>query len=94
MPSESASSGFHFLRAVVAPLIQKFIPDIAKPVNGLFGFGDEKVGRQTITLSGKEMILAARRNNLTQRGTGYEFASKNLKGSESNYKVYFGLVPI
>lgn len=82
------------IAAVVGPLIQKFIPDIAKSVNGLFGFGDEEIGRQTIMLTGKEMILAARRNNLTQRGIGYKFASKNLKRGGSNYKVYFSLVAI
>ncbi len=82
------------IAAVVGPLIQKFIPDIAKSVNGLLGFGDDEIGRQTIALTGKEMILAARRQNSTQQGIGYKFASKNLKGGGSNYKVYFSIVPV
>ena len=82
------------IAAVVGPLVQTFIPALAKSVNGLFGFGDDEIGRQTIVLTGKDMILAARRNNSTQRGIGFKFASNNLKGGSSNYKVYFGLVPI
>ena len=82
------------IAAVVGPLIQKFIPGLAKSVNGLLGFGDDEIGRQTITLTGKEMIQAARRGNFTQRGIGFKFASNQLRGGGSNYKVYFGLVPV
>ena len=88
------SSGWCWNSSRRGPLIQKFIPSIAKSVNGLFGFGDDEIGRQTITLTGKEMIQAARRGNFTQRGIGFKFASNQLKGGGSNYKVYFGLVPV
>lgn len=80
--------------AVVGPLVQKFIPGLAKSVNDIFGFGNDEVGRRTIVLTGKDTILAARRNNTTQRGVGLKFLSNNLRGVGANYKVYFGLVPI
>ena len=82
------------IAAIAGPLIQQFIPGIAGAVNSIFGFGDDEIGRQTIVLTGKDMILAARRSNSTQRGIGFKFASNNLRGGGSNYQVYFGLVPI
>jgi hypothetical protein len=82
------------IAAVAGPLIQQFIPGIAGSVNRIFGFDDDEIGRQTIVLTGKDMILAARRSNATRRGIGFKFASNHLRGGGSNYQVYFGLVPI
>ena len=82
------------IAAVVGPLVQKFILALANSVNGLFGFSDDEIGRQTIVLTEKDRILAARRNNFTARGIGFKFASSQLRGGSPNYKVYFGLVAI
>ena len=82
------------IAAIAGPLIQQFIPAIAGAANSVLRLGDDEIGRQTIVLTGKDMILAARRNNSTQRGIGFKFSSNNLKGGGSNYKVYFGLVPV
>lgn len=82
------------IAAVVGPLIQKFIPEVAKAVNNLFGFGDDKIGSERIVLTGKDLILLARRtNNSNYKNVGYKFSTNNLRGHNANYKVYFGIVP-
>ncbi len=82
------------IAAVFGPLIQKFVPAIGKAINDLFGFGDDKIGYQNITLTGKDMlVLATRTNNSTYKNVGYKFSTNNLKGENANYKVYFGTVP-
>ena len=83
------------IAAVLGPLIQHFIPNIGKAVNGLFGFGDDIIGSQVITLTGKDMIvLAARTANSTVKNVGFKFSTNNLRGAHANYKVYFGIVPV
>ena len=83
------------IAAVVGPLIQKFIPDLAKAVNNLFGFGDDEIGKHIITLTGKDMLVLARQNNGSMhRGIGFKFSTNNLRGENANYKVYFTLGPI
>jgi len=75
-------------------LIQKFIPEVAKAVNNLFGFGDDKIGSERIVLTGKDLILLARRtNNSNYKNVGYKFSTDNLRGHNANYKVYFDIVP-
>ena len=82
------------IAAVVGPLIQKFIPEVAKAVNNLFGFGDDKIGSARIVLTGKDLILLARRtNNSNYKNVGYKFSTNNLRGHNANYKVYFDIVP-
>lgn len=82
------------IAAVLGPLIQKFVPDIGKAINDLFGFGDDRIGYQNITLTGKDMLLlATRTNNSTYKNVGYKFSTNNLTGDKANYKVYFGTVP-
>jgi len=82
------------IAAIAGPLIQKFIPDIAKAVNDLFGFGDDTIGTQRIVLTGKDMILLAKRtNNSNYKNVGFKFSTSNLRGEDANYKVYFGVVP-
>jgi len=83
------------IAAVLGPLIQKFIPNIGKAINDVFGFGDDIIGAQTIVLTGKDMIrLATRTNNSTYKNVGFKFSTNNLKGESANYKVYFGIVPV
>lgn len=83
------------IAAVVGPLIQKFIPGIGKAVNGIFGFGDDIIGSQVITLTGKDLILLATRTaNSTIKNVGFKFSTNNLRGENANYKVYFGIVPV
>lgn len=83
------------IAAVLGPLIQNFISGIGKAVNGLFGFGDDVVGSQTITLTGKDLlILASKAGNSTIKNVGFKFATNNLLGQHANYKVYFGIVPV
>ena len=82
------------IAAVVGPLIQKFIPNIGKAVNDLFGFGDDIIGSQVVTLTGKDMlILATKTSNSTVKNVGFKFSTNNLKGAHANYQVYFGIVP-
>ncbi|TDN35787.1 hypothetical protein E4631_05245 [Hymenobacter sp. UV11] len=83
------------IAAVLGPLIQKFIPNIGKAINDLFGFGDDIIGTQTITLTGKDMIILAKKTaNSTTKNVGFKFATNNLLGQHANYKVYFGIVPV
>lgn len=83
------------IAAVLGPLIQKFIPNIGQAINGLFGFGDDIIGSQTITLTGKDMIvLASRTANSTIKNVGFKFSTNNLRGENANYKVYFGIGPV
>lgn len=82
------------IAAVVGPLIQKFIPDVAKALNSFLGLGDDKIGSERIVLTGKDLILLARRtNNSNYKNVGYKFSTNNLRGHNANYKIYFGLVP-
>jgi hypothetical protein len=82
------------IAAVVGPLIQKFIPDVAKALNSFLGLGDDKIGSERIVLTGKDLILLARRaNNSNYKNVGYKFSTNNVRGHNANYKVYFGLVP-
>lgn len=81
------------IAAVLGPLIQKFVPAIGKGINDLFDFGDDIIGSQTITLTGKEMLLLVRQANNTSKNIGFKFSTNNLRGENANYKVYFGLVP-
>ncbi len=83
------------IAAIVGPLIQKFIPAIGKAVSDLFGFGDDVIGRQTIVLTGKDLLtLAKRTNNSSYKGIGFKCSTNNLKGANANYKVYFGIVAV
>ncbi|RZL60428.1 MAG: hypothetical protein EOO93_13930 [Pedobacter sp.] len=82
------------IAAVVGPLIQKFIPNVASAVNNLLGLGDDKIGSERIVLTGKDLILLARRaNNANYKNVVYKFSTNNLRGHNANYKIYFGLVP-
>lgn len=82
------------IAAVLGPLIQKFVPDIGKAINDLFGFGDDRIGNQNIMLTGKDMLLLAKRtNNSAYKNVGFKFSTNNLIGENANYKVYFGIVP-
>ena len=82
------------IAAFVGPLIQKFIPDVAKALNSFLGLGDDKIGSERIVLTGKDLILLARRtNNSNYKNVGFKFSTNNLRGHNANYKIYFGLVP-
>lgn len=82
------------IAAVLGPLIQKFVPAIGKAINDLFGFGDDEIGRQSIVLTGKDLIiLATRVANSNYKNVGFKFSTNNLRGQNANYKVYFGIVP-
>lgn len=62
-----------------------------------FVFLEEKplIGTQTITLTGKDMIvLASRTANSTIKNVGFKFSTNNLRGENANYKVYFGIGPV
>ena len=83
------------IAAIAGPVIQSFIPGIADAVDRVLGLGDDEIGRQTIVLTGKDMLLMTRRNNNPpQMGINFKFSTNNLKGQNANYKVYFTLGPI
>jgi LGFP repeat len=82
------------IAAIAGPLIQKFIPALGNAVSNLLDTGDDEIGRQTIILTGKDMLILARqRQNSTFKGVEFKFSTNNLRGENANYKIYFGLVP-
>ena len=83
------------IAAVLGPLIQKFVPAIGKAINDLFGFGDDTIGVQNIVLTGKDLILLARRTGTNNyKHVVYKFSTNNLRGENANYKVYFDVLAV
>lgn len=83
------------IAAVLGPLIQKFVPAIGKAINDLFGFGDDTIGKQQIVLTGKDLIILARRvGSSNYKNVVHKFSTNNLRGENANYKVYFDIFPV
>jgi hypothetical protein len=81
------------IAAVVGPLIQHFIPNISQAIGNLF-IADDLIGSQNITLTGKDLLLLARRtNNSVYKNVGYKFSTSHIKGHKADYIIYFGIEP-
>jgi len=82
------------IAAVLGPLIQHFVPQIGAAINNFLGLGDDQIGKQRITLTGKDMILIAKQGSSTYKNVSFKFSTNNLRGHNANYKVYFSIVPV
>ena len=74
-------------------LLGKVIPELGGAIFDLFDLGDDTIGKATIRVDARDMVLtAARGTNSEFKGIGYRIESPNIKQDDANYKVYFGLV--
>jgi hypothetical protein len=78
----------------VATILQKFAPDIAKAINDLLDFGDDKIDTETIVLDAGRLTATANAPSLNSRGISYKIESKLFSGDGSSYKAYFDVIPI
>ena len=75
-------------------LLGKVVPELGGHFFDLFDLGDDTIGKATIRINAKDMVLtAARGTNSEFHGIGYRIESPLLSGDGASYKVYFGLVP-
>lgn len=86
--------GFGDVVAMAADaLLGKVVPVLGGQFFDLFDLGDDTIGKATIRVSARDMVLtAARGTNSEFKGIGYRIESPLLSGDGASYKVYFGLV--
>lgn len=83
------------ISVAVDALLGKVVPEFGGAVFDLFDLGDDTIGKATLRVSGRDMVLTATRSegNSEFHGIGYRIESPFLSGNGGSYKVYFGLVP-
>lgn len=76
-------------------LLGKVVPEFGGKFFDLFDLGDDTIGKVTIPVNAKDMVLTAIRpsGNSEFKGIGYRIESPLISGDGASYKVYFGLVP-
>ena len=83
-----------FLAETLGPVLGELVPVWTDAINAIAGNADDLVGSRTITLSPRDMVMkAARENNREWQSIGYKFETGNISGSGGTYNVYFGIVP-
>jgi hypothetical protein len=83
------------LAVAASELLPALAPFISDVVNDLLGTDDEVLGRPTIALTAKQMVvLAARTPNSDIKGVGFKFETPLISSQGASYKVYFGIVPV
>jgi hypothetical protein len=78
------------LAPATGPLLALLNPTIADALESLLGLGDDLIGKGSIVLSAKEMVLMASRPNQVEKNVGFKIPSPLLLGDGGSYKIYFG----
>lgn len=82
------------ISAIATPGLVALANAAVNPLNDLFDFGDDLIGRDHIVITAKHMILlAARYVDHTVFGVSMKYESKLLSGDGSSYKVGLGAWP-
>lgn len=82
------------ISAIATPALTALANAAVDPLNELFDFGDDLIGRDHIVITAKHMILlAARYVDHTVFGVSMKYESKLLSGDGSSYKVGLGAWP-
>ena len=79
--------------AAVGAGLKLLQPLISKEINNLLGTADDFLGEYTITLSRKDIVLMAARQNemIHNNSIHYKFETHLLSGDGGSYKGYFNL---
>ncbi|MDF5755221.1 hypothetical protein P3X83_21690, partial [Spongiactinospora sp. TRM90649] len=80
--------------AAVTAVLQKFAPDIAKAVNDLLDFGDDKIDADTLVLDTGRLTDTAKAGWLDSHGVSYKIETKLLSGEGASYKAHFDVVQV
>ena len=79
--------------AAVGAGLKLLQPLISKEINNLLGTADDFLGEYTITLSRKDIVLMAARQNemIFNNSIHFKFETHLLSGDGGSYKGYFNL---